>query len=154
MRLQRFSQRPLTQHSTANTSSIRRLTTSTGLIKILAGSDERALGLRCTASALTTTATNSDPMTAAKWRSAAIVFRRAGSVQIHASNIHLALLRSKQCQVGAIESALISLWRRLRYVIRRTSFQQCLAAHFTMTVATHIYRGPKTESFSYWAPAR
>src|SRR5712664_1103069 len=122
MRLQRFSQRPLTQHSTANTSSIRRLTTSTGLIKILAGSDERALGLRCTASALTKTAPDSDLGTAAKWRSAAIVFRRAGSVQVHPSNIDLRLLRSERCQVGATDSVLGSLCRRLRYVIRRTRF--------------------------------
>src|SRR5258708_31750052 len=154
MRLQRFSPRPLTQHSTANTSSIRRLTTSTGLIKILAGSDERALGLRCIASALTKTAPDSDLGTAAKWRSAAIVFRRAGSVQIHASNIHLALLRSKRCRVGAIESVLSWLWRRLRYVIRRAMFQQRLVAHFTVTIARHIARGPKTESFRYWVPAR
>src|SRR5260370_29514632 len=109
MRWQRFSRRPLTQHSTANTSSIRRLTSSTGLIKILAGSDARALGLRCTASALTKTAPDSGLGTAAKWRSAAIVFRRAGSVQIHASNIHLALLRSDRCQVGATDSVLGSL---------------------------------------------
>src|SRR5216683_7946515 len=146
MRLQRFSRRPLTQHSTANTSSIRRLTTSTGLIKILAGSDERALGLRCTASALAKTAPDSDLGTAAKWRSAAIVFRRPGSAQVHASNIHLRLLRSEQCQVRATDSLRSSLWRRLRYVIRRAMFQQCLVAHFTMTIARHIPRGPKTES--------
>src|SRR5712664_3211805 len=140
MRLQRFSQRPLTQHSTANTSSIRRLTTSTGLIKILAGSDENALGVRSTASALTKTAPDSELMTAAKWRSAAIVFRGA-------SNIHLGLLRSKRCRVRATDSVLSSLWRRLRYVTRRAMFQQCLAAHFTMIIARHVTRGQQTVSF-------
>src|SRR5260370_35415339 len=125
MRLQRFSQRPRTQHSTANTSSIRRLTTWTGLIKILAGSDERALGVRSTASALTKTAPDSELMTAAKWRSAGIGFRRAGSVQIHASNIHLALLRSDRCQVGAPDRVLGSLCRRLPDAIDVTRLQRC-----------------------------